>query len=132
MDEAAWPVGPWTDVHGLSAVAYALIMGDPPADAVKRMANQLEVRFDGDARQRFSAKLLAAIQRGLSIDAHARQQSVNEFLLSLGVMPGASVSAPFSPAIATPHRDSSHEEDGSARAENISTWDENNPPYKEE
>src|SRR5690606_14836845 len=131
MDEAAWPVGSWTDVHGLSAVAYALIMGDPPPDAVKRMANQLEIRFDDDARQRFSAKLLAAIQRGLSIDAHARQQSVDEFLLSLGVMPGVSVSPPLSPAIAALHRDSSHEEEGSTQAEDFSSRGGNTPSYKE-
>ena len=87
MEEAAWPLGPWTDVHALSAVAYALITGDPPQDAVKRMAHRADVRFDEAARQRFSAKLLAAVQRGLSDDAQARQQSVDEFLLSLGVIP---------------------------------------------
>ncbi|WP_353194188.1 hypothetical protein [Pusillimonas noertemannii] len=93
MGEAAWPVGPWSDVHALSALAHALITGNAPQDAVTRMANQHDIGFDDKARQRYSAKTLAAVRRGLSIDAGARQQSLDEFLLSLGIIPFAAAAS---------------------------------------
>lgn len=84
MDEDAWPLGPWTDVHAVCAVAYALIVGRPPDNAVKRMVVQKPIEFTDKYRAAFSPKLLAAIARGLSTDARARQQSVDELLVGLG------------------------------------------------
>lgn len=86
MDEAQWPQGPWTDVHGLSALAYALLVGEAPEDAVTRMTGPQEVEFPAQTQQHCSPGLLAAVARGLSVDARLRQQNVQEFAASLGLL----------------------------------------------
>jgi len=83
MAEEAWPVGAWSDIHAISAVAYELVVGGPPDNAVKRMVAQKVVEFAENDRARFSSKLLAAITRGLSTDARVRQQTVDEFMVGL-------------------------------------------------
>ncbi len=100
MGEPDWQTGPWTDVHGLSALAYALVVGEPPSNAVARMVARSDITFDARAEEQFSATFLAAVARGLSLDQKVRQQSVDEFALGIGAaaVPGilmkADVSAP--------------------------------------
>ncbi|RTZ41547.1 hypothetical protein EKL30_13315 [Candidimonas sp. SYP-B2681] len=81
--EANWPVGPWTDVYGLSALAYALAVGEAPPNAVSRMVEGSEITFDEDVDRRFATSFQAAIARGLSLDVRARQQSLDEFALGI-------------------------------------------------
>lgn len=106
MGEPGWQTGPWTDVHGLSALAYVLVVGEPPSNAVARMVARSDITFDARAEERFSATFLAAVARGLSLDRKVRQQSVDEFALGIGAaaIPGilmkADVSAPATVAAA--------------------------------
>jgi hypothetical protein len=83
MGEADWPVGPWTDVYGLSALAYALAVGEAPPNAASRMVECSEITFDEEVDRRFTSSFQAAIARGLSLDGRARQQSLDEFALGI-------------------------------------------------
>ena len=64
--------GPWTDVYGLSAVAYQCITGTVPLDATERVQGDELVPASKAGRGRFSAGLLAAVDQGLSLKAVER------------------------------------------------------------
>jgi hypothetical protein len=85
VDAADGPLGPWTDIYGLSALAYALITGQAPPHAVRRMIVDACGSLDIQAYPGYHAGFLAAIDRGLSLAPSSRQQTLDEFVLSLGI-----------------------------------------------
>ncbi|MEM6498575.1 MAG: serine/threonine-protein kinase, partial [Pseudomonadota bacterium] len=77
--------GPWTDVYATAAVAYSLIEGKAPADAPTRVSSIQEERPDpvhnlaAGNYQTYDKRFLAAIDRGLSLRASQRPQSMEEW-----------------------------------------------------
>lgn len=71
-------VGPWTDVHGLAAMAHLAIAGRLPPPARHSLAP-----FAGE---RWSAAMLVAIDRALSPEPAARPRSMDDFLAAMGLI----------------------------------------------
>jgi len=71
--------GPATDIYGLCATAYALLMGEPPAEATERASGAplVSIRaFRPDVDPPFAR----AIEMGLELRFEDRPQSAEEFL----------------------------------------------------
>jgi serine/threonine protein kinase len=81
--------GAWTDVYALSAVMHVAITGRSPPPSVARMLNDRYVPLAGNTalHERFSDRLLAAVDAGLAVRPEARPQSMAQFRLSLD-LPG--------------------------------------------
>ncbi len=75
--------GPWTDIHGLGAVAFRIVTGTAPPDARARLANDRVPTALRDARGRLSAALLAGIERALRLRPEERPQSAAEWRADL-------------------------------------------------
>ncbi|MEQ8702032.1 MAG: TIR domain-containing protein, partial [Bauldia litoralis] len=86
---AELPLGPWTDIYGLSATFYRLISGAPPANVVKRIKETARARPDpalaglDGLRSHWHDDLLDTLARGLGIEAGDRWPSVELFRASL-------------------------------------------------
>ncbi|MFD4836151.1 hypothetical protein ACFWP0_01490 [Achromobacter sp. NPDC058515] len=104
-DDPDYPCGPWTDVHGLAALAYFLATGSAPPSALAR-----RVRDDCPPLHEWGAgaydqAFCDAVDRGLAMPAHARPQTVEAFAAAMGAslpprdtspaMPLAPVAAPM-------------------------------------
>jgi hypothetical protein len=76
--------GPWTDIYGVGAVLYRCIAGDRPPPAPERISSRLSDTPDPmrPAREagagRYSARLLAAIDRALGMTRQERPQNIAE------------------------------------------------------
>ncbi len=101
-DAVDGPCGPWTDIYGLSALAYALITGQAPPDAVRRTIVDACEPLAIQSLPGYRAGFLAAIDRGLSLMPPARQQTLDEFALSLGLRAEAGA-APVTPVAPVAH-----------------------------
>jgi serine/threonine protein kinase len=79
--------GAWTDVYALSAVMHVAITGRSPPPSVARMLNDRYVPLAGNTtlHDRFSDRLLAAVDTGLAVRPEARPQSMSQFRMSLGL-----------------------------------------------
>jgi hypothetical protein len=88
--ELQWPRGPWTDIYGLSAVAYSLIAGKRPPAAVERMALDVYLPLAERGLSGYEVAFLQAIDSGLSLDPQARPQSLDQFSQRLGLKLSAS------------------------------------------
>jgi serine/threonine protein kinase len=77
--------GAWTDVYALSAVMHVAITGRSPPPSVARMLNDRYVPLAGNTalHDRFSERLLAAVDAGLAVRPEARPQSMAQFRMSL-------------------------------------------------
>jgi hypothetical protein len=81
-DGEARTQGPWTDIYGLAATAYRTLAGMPPPDAVLRARGRLGSTADtlvpaaSLGQNRYSARLLAAIDHGLQLAEADRPQSM--------------------------------------------------------
>ena len=71
--------GPWTDIYGLSAVAYRCITGTVPIDATERVQGDELVPASKVGRGRYSEGLLGAVDQGLSLKAGDRPQNLKEW-----------------------------------------------------
>jgi len=82
--EAHGDQGPWTDIYAIGAVLYRCIAGDRPTPAPERISARVRNAPDPlrPAREvgagRYSAKLLATIDRALGLTREERPQSVAE------------------------------------------------------
>ncbi len=68
--------GPWTDIYGLSAVAYRCITGATPKDATERAQGEALISASELAEGQYAKGLLTAIDRGLNIKAEDRPQDL--------------------------------------------------------
>ncbi|HSV61017.1 MAG TPA: serine/threonine-protein kinase [Variovorax sp.] len=83
--------GAWTDVYALAAVMHVAVTGRAPPPSVARLLNDNYVPLASDERlrQRYSARLLSAIDAGLGVRPDARPQSMAELRGLLGLEEGA-------------------------------------------
>lgn len=79
--------GPWTDVYGLCATMYRVLVGSPPADATERVTNDRMV-IPSEVAKEIPRNVLTALADGLAILADDRTKSVadlkNELIPSSG------------------------------------------------
>ena len=71
--------GAWTDIYGLSAVAYRCITGTVPIDATERVQGDELVPASEIGRGRYSEGLLAAVDQGLSLKAGERLRDLGRW-----------------------------------------------------
>jgi hypothetical protein len=84
-DDPELPCGPWTDVYGLSAVAFTLVTGSPPPDALSRRVHDDYVSLASRALAEYDQSFLAAIDEGLSVLPEGRPRSMAAFAKRLGL-----------------------------------------------
>lgn len=77
------PQGPWTDIYGLGAVAYRMVCGHKPKDAIERLRNESLAPASELAQGRFSEQLLKAIDWALAVQPENRPQSLGEWQAAL-------------------------------------------------
>lgn len=94
------PQGAWTDVYALAAVLHVAVVGRTPPPSVARLLTDsyAPLATYAQVQQRFSARLLAAIDAGLTVRPEARPQSVAAFRELLGLGEGATVTFLAPPA----------------------------------
>ena len=68
--------GPWTDIYGLSAVAYRCITGTVPKDATERAQDEVLTPASELAKGQYAKGLLTAVDRGLAVKVEDRPKSL--------------------------------------------------------
>jgi len=79
--------GPWTDIYGLAATLYACVAGKPPPSALERLMEDDSTVSVEAAGAGYAPALLAAIDVGMLLQAHARPQTIDAWrqVLATGV-----------------------------------------------
>lgn len=79
--------GAWTDVYALAAVMHVAVCGRPPPPSVARIMSDSYVPLASNEllRQRYSPKLLEAIDHGLAVRPEHRPQSMLALRAELGL-----------------------------------------------
>jgi serine/threonine protein kinase len=81
--------GAWTDVYALAAVLHVAVCGRPPPPSVARLLSDsyMPLARNDALRQRYSERLLSAIDEGLGVRPETRPQSMAAFREALGLEP---------------------------------------------
>ncbi|QNK70943.1 serine/threonine-protein kinase [Variovorax sp. PAMC26660] len=85
--------GAWTDVYALAAVMHVAVCGRAPPPSVARLLSDSYVPLAGNdiLRQRYSLRLLQAIDAGLGVRPEQRPQSMVELRAALDLDAGHSI-----------------------------------------
>jgi serine/threonine protein kinase len=85
--------GAWTDVYALAAVMHVAVCGRAPPPSVARLLSDSYVPLAGNEilRERYSTRLLEAIDAGLGVRPEQRPQSMGELRAALGLEVGHSI-----------------------------------------
>jgi serine/threonine protein kinase len=85
--------GAWTDVYALAAVMHVAVCGRAPPPSVARLLSDSYVPLAGNEilRQRYSLRLLEAIDAGLGVRPEQRPQSMAELRAALDLEVGHSM-----------------------------------------
>jgi serine/threonine protein kinase len=85
--------GAWTDVYALAAVMHVAVCGRAPPPSVARLLSDSYMPLAGNEilRQRYSLRLLQAIDAGLGVRPESRPQSMAEFRAALDLEVGHSI-----------------------------------------
>ncbi len=84
--------GTWTDVYGLCATLYRILVGSPPADATERVTND-RVVIPAEIAREIPRNVLTALADGLAILADERTQTVAELKNALVPSSGDAVAS---------------------------------------
>ncbi len=71
--------GPWSDIYAMAGVMFRAVTNSSPPDAVSRLHGDTVPQTLAEAKGRYSAPLLRAIEWALSIKAELRPQSIAEW-----------------------------------------------------
>ncbi len=80
--EADAEQGTWTDVYGLCATLYKILVGSPPADATERVTNDKMI-IPAKIAQEIPRNVLSTLADGLAILSEDRTQSMDSLKNSL-------------------------------------------------
>lgn len=81
--------GSWTDVYGLAATMYRVLVGNPPVEASDRLTNDT-LTVSSKATETIPEPVLEVMAGGLQIMPEDRIASMEEFREELAAVPGAS------------------------------------------
>jgi len=84
VDDGTMQQGPWTDVYGLGAVLYYLLVGAAPPQAVARMITDPLRNLAGQVKISVPESVVAATVKALAVRPENRFQSVDELREALG------------------------------------------------
>ncbi len=73
-------LGPWSDLYAIGATMRACIESKPPPPAKDRIKKNNMTPASALYKDRYSKRLLKAIDWAMELDIHARPQNVEEFL----------------------------------------------------
>lgn len=79
-------VGPWTDIYALAATCYRLITGNTPPDALSRLQKNdpyVPLASMRELRNRYSARFLKCIDKGLNMKEKQRWQSASDWMKAI-------------------------------------------------
>lgn len=96
-DDPAYPCGPWTDVHGLAALAYFLATGSAPPSALARRVRDDYVPLHEWGASAYGKAFCDAVDSGLAMPAHARPATVAAFAAAMGALRPAQNTAALKP-----------------------------------
>ena len=82
--------GTWTDVYGVCATMYKILVGSPPADATERVTNDKMI-IPAKIAQEIPRNVLSAMADGLAILADDRTQTIDD--LKSVLIPSTAVSS---------------------------------------
>ena len=72
--------GPWTDIYGVSATLYRLLVGRPPLDAVSRYMDEHQFEpISKTLKGRYSHQFLEALDWGMQVHAIDRPQRIADW-----------------------------------------------------
>ncbi|MES2299874.1 MAG: protein kinase [Pseudomonadota bacterium] len=102
--DASLEQGAWTDIYALSAVIFFAITKEPPATSIARIIKDPLLPLSGRGLNMFSIRFLAAIDKGLAVQAQDRPRTIAEFREMMGIRPPGTQRLP-NPAqrVAAPH-----------------------------
>ncbi len=80
--EADAEKGSWTDVYGLCATLYKILVGSPPADATERIANDKMI-IPAKIAQEIPRNVLSTLADGLAILSEDRTKTMDDLKSSL-------------------------------------------------
>ena len=89
--------GTWTDVYGLCATLYKILVGSPPADATERVTNDKMI-IPAKIAQEIPRNVLSSLADGLAILADDRTQTMEDLKNSLIPPTSAAGSTAAAPA----------------------------------
>ena len=75
--------GPYTDIYSVCATMYRMLSGEKPEEAIDRIVEDRVVPLEERRDIQVSHQVSSAIQKGLSIQAWDRYQTVEELIYSL-------------------------------------------------
>lgn len=84
-DDDSMLQGAWTDLYSLSAVMYFAITKEAPPTSIARMVKDTLLTLQAQAPAKFNHRFLAAIDKGLAVQASDRPQTIDEFRKLLGI-----------------------------------------------
>ena len=112
-------VGNWTDVYQLSALVHHLMTGQAPPAVMRRWEGAPLERL-ADLGDRFSADMLVATHKGLSMLASARPQTAERWLAMAGLperrRQPRDDQTELTPELSAMRRSEHHDEDSTVRA----------------
>jgi serine/threonine protein kinase len=89
--DASLEQGAWTDIYALSAVMYFAITKEPPPTSIARIIKDPLVPLSSRGLTMFSVRFLAALDKGLAIQAQERPRTIAAFRELMGIRPPGSV-----------------------------------------
>ena len=110
--DASLEQGPFTDIYALAAVMYFAVLKQAPPSSIARMIKDPVTPLKVQAPAGYSPSFLAAIDKGLSVLAQDRPQTIDEFRDLLGIVslgpppPARAIGAGQRGAPAAPREDS--------------------------
>ncbi|MCX8098515.1 MAG: protein kinase [Casimicrobiaceae bacterium] len=84
VDDGTMSQGPWTDVYGLGATLYYLLVGSAPPQSIARMISDPLRSISDKARVPVPERIYAATLKALAVRPEHRFQTVADFREALG------------------------------------------------